>query len=81
MVNGRLLSYWRPLGSLTPRQRGYQPGDRVYRWWYSLPNDPDPQPLTVVRINRKTITVRTDLGAEFRMDPKDIAGHWRDDKP
>jgi predicted P-loop ATPase len=54
----------------------WQPGDRVYRWWYSHADQADPQPLTVVRVNRKTVTVQTDSGSTFRLSPELIAGRW-----
>ena len=38
----------------------------------------DIQPLTVVRVNQKTITVRTDEGNTFRIPPQDIRGKWAD---
>ncbi|MGH1490566.1 MAG: hypothetical protein ACRBK7_14445 [Acidimicrobiales bacterium] len=58
------------------------PGDRVYRYWDAYPtaglNGPNDrmkiQELTVVRVNPKTVTVRTDYGSEFRINPGDIAG-------
>jgi hypothetical protein len=56
----------------------YEPGDRVYRWWDSGITH-DPQPLTIVRRNRVTYTVRTDRGAVFRMSPRDIVGYWTED--
>jgi hypothetical protein len=49
-------------------------GDRVYRWWDTGAFGPSPQPLTVVRVNRLTVTVRTDEGGTFRLPYKDIAG-------
>lgn len=43
-------------------------GDRVYRWWCDCW-----QPLTVMRVNRLTVTVRTDYGdARFRLPPDEI---------
>lgn len=54
-------------------------GDRVYRYWYSYPTKADPQPLTVVRVNRVTVTVRTDSGSTFRIDPDSIVGTWNED--
>ncbi len=53
----------------------YQPKDRVYRYWDTGASGMQPQHLTVVRINRITVTVRTDQGNEFRMNPADIAGY------
>lgn len=55
----------------------YKSGDRVYRWWDSGISV-DPQLLTVVRVNRVTITVRTDYGDTFRMRPQDIVGIWHE---
>lgn len=57
----------------------YAPGDRIYRWWDSGAFGADIQPLTVVRVNRKTVTVRTDQASQFRMRPEDIVGHWMED--
>ena len=57
----------------------YAPGDRVWRWWDTGIFGSDPQPLTVIRVNRKTLTVRTDRGAEFRLPFADCEGHWTDD--
>jgi hypothetical protein len=57
----------------------WAPGDRVWRWWdagYKL----DPQVLTVVRVNRLTITVRTDQGGVFRLPPQDLVGRWDDEQ-
>lgn len=56
-----------------------QAGDRVYRWWdsgYKM----DPQPLTVVRVNRVTFTVRTDEGSTFRIPRHLVEGLWTDDE-
>lgn len=50
-------------------------GDRVARWWDSGAFGMDLQPLTVVRVNRVTATVRTDQGSEFRIRFDDIARH------
>lgn len=59
----------------------YEPGDRVYRWWDSGAFGSYPQPLTVVRVNRATVTVDTDDGGRFRIRPDLIAGrvHWDED--
>lgn len=57
----------------------FAPGDRIYRWWDSGAFGADIQPLTVVRVNHKTITVRTDQGSQFRMRPDDIVGRWTED--
>jgi hypothetical protein len=56
-----------------------KPGDRVYRWWDSGAFGMDQQPLTVVRVNRVTVRVRTDQGNEFRINPADIAGYYTED--
>jgi hypothetical protein len=53
----------------------WSPKDRVYRWW-DAGISMEPQPLTVVRVNRQTVTVRTDAGSEFRMKPEDIVGRY-----
>lgn len=57
-----------------------QANDRVYRWW-DAGIHMDVQPLTVVRVNRVTVTVRTDEGSLFRMPAADIVGRvdWEDD--
>jgi hypothetical protein len=54
----------------------YSVGDRVYRWWYAFEDSATPQPLTVIRVNRMTLTVETDQGSRFRIETKDIAGYW-----
>lgn len=59
---------------------GLRPGDRIYRWWdagISMEN----QPLTVIRVNRLTVTVDTDQGNRFRLPHEDIAGYvdWEKD--
>lgn len=50
------------------------PNDRVYRWWDSGAFGAQIQALTVVRVNRVTVTVRTDAGNTFRLSPADVAG-------
>lgn len=65
-----------PDGTVTIDGRPLEPGEPVYRWWFTTPSDPDPQKLTVVRVNTLTVTVRTEQGSEFRMAPNDIAGRW-----
>lgn len=57
------------------------PGDRVWRWVWTGGQDQEPQPLTVVRVNRVTVTVRTDQGSTFRLDPHLLKGHWTHDRP
>ncbi len=58
-------------------------GDRVYR--YVLVGQDrgfdvtDLQPMTIVSINRKTITVRTDEGNIIHLPPQDICGRFVDD--
>lgn len=58
------------------------PGDRVYRYWDTGAFGVDLQPLTVVRVNRVTVTVRTDQGGQFRCSPDMIEGHvhWPEDE-
>lgn len=51
----------------------YAIGDRVFRWW-DAGTDAEAQPLTVVRVNRLTYTVRTDQGSSFRLPHDAIAG-------
>ena len=60
-----------------------RPGDRVYRH-VLVGSDrgfdiTDIQPLSVVRVSRKTVTVRTDEGNTFRLPPQDIQGRWIDE--
>lgn len=52
--------------------------DRVYRWW-DAGSTVDLQPLTIVRVNRATVTVRTDQGNVFRMSPDGLAGFYTDE--
>jgi hypothetical protein len=52
----------------------YAPGDRVWRWWDSGAFGHEVQPLTVVRVNQKTLTVRTRHGDQFRIEPRLIEG-------
>ena len=58
----------------------YKPGCRVYRWVLTGHDRgfdiQEIMPLTVVRVNRKTVTVRTDRGNVVRIPPQDIAGKW-----
>ena len=56
----------------------YAPGDRVYRYVPTGGGSWEPQPLTVVRVNRTTITVRTDAGNTFRTTASNITGRWAD---
>lgn len=56
------------------------PGDRVFRWWDTGAFGMTMQPLTVVRVNRKTVTVRTRQGSEFRMAPADIGGRLTEEE-
>lgn len=50
------------------------PNDRVYRWVWVGGRDWDIQTLTVVRVNRLTVTVRTDQGSTMRINPNDLRG-------
>ena len=69
------------------------PGDRIWRWWGLATHDrwtQQPrvaaQPLTVVRVNRFTVTVRPDRPdrfdpfrpptGEFRLPWLAVRGHW-----
>lgn len=54
-------------------------GDRVYRYWDSGALGVECQPLTVVRVNRLTVTVRTDQGGQFRLPHGDVVGRWTED--
>jgi hypothetical protein len=49
--------------------------DRVYRYVPIGGTSSDIQPLTVVHVNRVTVTVRADGGGTFRMNPADIIGY------
>jgi hypothetical protein len=49
------------------------PGDRVYRWW-DAGIAAEIQELTVIRVNRLTVTVETASGSRFRLPHADIAG-------
>jgi hypothetical protein len=57
-----------------------QPGERVYRWWDDGWHG-SVQPLTVIRVNRMTVTVRTDEGSSFRLPHADVEGRvdWPED--
>lgn len=63
--------------------RDYRPGDRVYRWVWAGGSDADLQTLTVVRVNRATITVDTDAGNRLRIPPDDIVDRvdWDEAEP
>lgn len=52
-----------------------RPGDRVYRWW-DAGIQYDIQPLTVVRVNRVTVTVDTDQGNRFRLPRPEVVGYY-----
>jgi hypothetical protein len=60
---------------------GLKPGDRVYRWVWTGGEHHDIQPLTVVRVNQVTVTVETDQGSRFRINPVAIEDYYRDDPP
>lgn len=51
------------------------PGDRVARWWDSGAFGMELMPLTIVRVNRVTATVRTDQGDEGRIKFDDLVSH------
>jgi hypothetical protein len=53
-------------------------GDRIFRWW-DAGCSMDVQPLTVVRVNPTTVTVRTDQGSTFRLPHADIVGHYTEE--
>lgn len=59
------------------------PGDRVFRFILTGQSGDfdvtDLQPLTVVRVNRCTITVQTDEGGVIRLPHQDIRGPFRDE--
>lgn len=57
----------------------FEPGDRVYRWWNSGAFGYEIQPLTVIRLNRLTVTVRTDVGNTFRIPYEDIVGPYTEE--
>lgn len=54
------------------------PGDRIWRWW-DAGIHMNVQPLTVVRVNRLTVTVETDQGNRFRLKPEQIEGRYREE--
>lgn len=58
----------------------YTAGDRVYRWVWVGGEEQNPQPLTVVRHNRKTVTVDTDQGSRIRVPLHLVEGFWTDDE-
>ena len=51
------------------------PGDIVWRWW-DAGCSMDVQPLQVVRVNRLTVTVRTEQGNEFRAPHEQVNGRY-----
>lgn len=51
---------------------GLKPLDRVYHH----AKDGTREPLTVVRVNQVSVTVRADDGRQFRISPVAIAGYW-----
>ncbi len=51
-------------------------GDRVYRWWDTGAMGCDMQVLTVVRVNRMTVTVRTSQGSQFRLRHADVVDRY-----
>jgi hypothetical protein len=67
-----------------PRPRLATPlkkGARIYRNVYAGSDGRgcdqyDPQPLTIVRVNRKTVTADTDQGIRTRVPLQDIQGAW-----
>lgn len=63
--------------SMDPRELA--PGARVFRWWDSGAFGMEVQPLTVVRVNRITASVRTDQGWMFRLPFADIVGRYTED--
>ena len=58
-----------------------KPGDRVFRWVWTGGNDADINLLTVVRVNRVTVTVDTEGGNRIRINPADVAGRvdWEEE--
>ena len=57
-----------------------RPGSRVYRYVWVGGNNWNPQPLNVIRVNAKTVTVETDQGSRFRIPPTEIEGRWDEDE-
>lgn len=57
-----------------------KPGDKVYRYVWTGGETCQPQSLTVVRVNRLTMTVRTESGTKTRVSHSDIIGFadWDD---
>ncbi len=66
-------------GTVTIDGRPLEEGEKVFRWWFTLADDADPQELTVVRINAKTVTVETEYGSRFRLPAHEIAGRWTEE--
>lgn len=54
--------------------KSLKPQERVFRWW-DAGFEMTQQPLTVIRVNRKTVTVRTDQGSIFRISPDRLDGY------
>jgi hypothetical protein len=54
--------------------------DRVCRWWDSGAFGMELMPLTVVRVNRVTATVKTDQGDVGRVRFDDLLRHIRPDE-
>ena len=49
--------------------RALRPGDRVFHWWDTGAFGATQMPMTVVRVNRTTVTVRADNSGEVRRVP------------
>lgn len=60
--------------------RELEPGDLVYRWW-DAGIKMEIQPLQVIRVNRVTITVRTQYGNVFRLPYASVEGRVDWDEP
>lgn len=63
---------------MTKMSTALKSGDRVWRWW-DAGIHADVQVLTVVRVNRVTVTVDTDQGNRFRLPHADIVGYYNED--
>jgi len=61
----------------------YEPGDRIFRWVWTGGDrhgleTVGMQPLTVIRVNRATVTVKTDQGSTFRLPHSEVGGRWEE---
>jgi hypothetical protein len=52
-----------------------KPGEQIYKWWDTGAFGVDQQIMTVVRVNRRTVTVLY-RGEKGRVRREDINGRW-----